>query len=114
MKIMKNVLVSVSLFSLLLIASSYVSRSVEGRYYGRPDERYYDRTYQGYWPPGGYYSGYRGESAVYPAYSYPTYSYPTYSYPTYGYPVGGYLYPDPIMPGEDEADAIFRENQYPK
>lgn len=50
----------------------------------------------------GVYGG-NGEGAVAPA-----------VYPAgYGYPVGGYLYPGPVDPGEDEADAIYRANQHP-
>lgn len=114
MKKIKTLLLLTSLLSLLVITSSYKSevsaRGGEARggnfhggdFHNNAGERNdygRDGNYGGYGTHGGY-GGYGGYAApaVYPAYGYP-----------YG---GGNLYPGPVNPGEDEANAIFRANEH--
>lgn len=68
------------------------------------DERFYNqgRNYGNYRNYGGNYGGYGG---------YRSYG-GTVVYPAGYYPVGGYLYPDPVNPSQNEADAIYRANQH--
>lgn len=113
MKIMKKFLISISLFSLLSIASVYAARSgemrgSEGRSYSHPgeknpvernydqryhDQRYHEKNYEGYGHYGSYGESGSGGNVV---------------YPTSGYPAG------PVNPGENEANTLFRENQSPQ
>ena len=60
-------------------------------------------------PPPSYPAQYSPQPQYYPPQGYPGGG---VVYPSYGYPTGGYLPPQPVKPGEDEADAIYRANQH--